>query len=137
MFSCPGGRVLWQFRPDRLAAQQVRQAAARWLSGQGVVSVDDALLVIAELLANAIRVAEGIVTLEVTVTATRVQITVTDDGGGLKALPSAELPSDQSEGGRGLYLVRMLSCDLLVDTVSTGTSIRCWVPLREFGALAT
>jgi serine phosphatase RsbU (regulator of sigma subunit)/anti-sigma regulatory factor (Ser/Thr protein kinase) len=118
----------WQLGPDRHAAQRVRREAVRWLDDQSVPA-GDAALVIAELLANAVRAARGLVVLEVSLAAGRVQIAVSDDGPGLEELPVEMLPPLDAEGSRGLFLVRKLSSGLELDAGSVGTTVRCWLPV--------
>lgn len=120
----------WQLGPDRHAAHQARRDAVRWLSDREV-AVGDAALVIAELLANAVRAARGIVVLEVEVNADKLHIAVSDDGPGLEELPDEVLPPLEAEGSRGLYLVRKLSAGLELDSSALGTTVRCWIPIES------
>ena len=117
----------WQIEPRPREAQQLRREVVRWLGDRGVQPVN-AALVVAELLANAIRAARSLVVLEVTLARGGVQVAVSDDGPGLVELPDEGLPSTEGEGGRGLFLVRRLShgVELVPDTI--GTTIRCWLP---------
>jgi PAS domain S-box-containing protein len=119
----------WQIAPERHAAQQLRREAVQWLSDRGVAA-GDAALVVAELLANAVRAARGIVVLELSVRPGRVDVAVTDDGPGLLELPDEELPALDAEGNRGLYLVRKLSRDVELDPDTIGTTVRCWLPVE-------
>jgi anti-sigma regulatory factor (Ser/Thr protein kinase) len=119
----------WQITPERHAAQQLRREAVRWLSDRGVAAGDTAL-VVAELLANAVRAARGIVVLELSVRPDRVDVAVTDDGPGLVELPDEELPALDAEGNRGLFLVRKLSRDVELDPDTIGTTVRCWLPIE-------
>ncbi|MCW2543631.1 MAG: hypothetical protein JWM40_1183, partial [Frankiales bacterium] len=119
----------WQLRPERRAAQQTRRDAVRWLNDHGLPA-GDAALVIAELLANAVRAARGAIVLEVTVERGRVSIAVSDDGPGLNELPVETLPPLDAEGSRGLFLVRKLSSGLELDVEAVGTTVRCWLPLE-------
>ena len=128
----PTGR--WQLRPDRHAAQQARRDAVRWLDDQGLPA-GDAALVIAELLANAVRAARSLVVLELTVELGRVHIAVSDDGPGLEELPGETLPPVDAEGSRGLYLVRKLSEGLELDGNSVGATVRCWLPAADGGVV--
>ncbi|HUR13689.1 MAG TPA: SpoIIE family protein phosphatase [Mycobacteriales bacterium] len=120
----------WQIQPDRHAAQQLRRDAVRWLADRGIPAGDTAL-VVAELLANAVRAARGIVVLELSVRQGRLHVAVTDDGPGLVELPDEELPALDGEGNRGLFLVRKLSCDVELDPDTIGTTVRCWLPLAS------
>jgi PAS domain S-box-containing protein len=121
----PSGR--WQIGPDRHAAQQARRDAVRWLDDREIPAGDVAL-VVAELLANAVRVARGIVVLELSVELGRVHVAVSDDGPGLDELPVDTLPPLDAEGSRGLFLVRKLSHGLRLDGSAVGTTVRCWLP---------
>jgi PAS domain S-box-containing protein len=117
----------WQLTPDRRAAQTARRAAVQWMGDRGVPA-GDAALVIAELLANAVRAARGAVVLEVCHDGPRLHIAVSDDGAGLDELPVDTLPPLDAEGSRGLFLVRKLSSGLELDHDSVGTTVRCWLP---------
>jgi PAS domain S-box-containing protein len=120
----------WQIAPDRAAAQQVRRDASRWLEEHDVAP-GDAALVVAELLANAVRAARSIVVLELVLTNGRVEVSVTDDGPGLVELPDESLPPLDDEGHRGLFLVRKLSHDVQLDPEAVGTTVRCWLPVTS------
>lgn len=120
----------WQLRPDRQAAQQARRDAVRWLADQGLPG-GDAALVIAELLANAVRAARGLVVLELVVERGRLRIAVSDDGPGLEELPVDTLPPLDAEGSRGLFLVRKLSAGLELENDGIGTTVRCWMPWHD------
>lgn len=117
----------WQLLPNRKEAQRARRAAVQWL-GDHDVPAGDAALVIAELLANAVRAARGAVVLEVSIDDSRVSIAVSDDGTGLEHLPADTLPPLDAEGSRGLFLVRKLSSGLELDEDAVGTTVRCWLP---------
>lgn len=118
----------WQIPPDRHAAQQLRRDAVRWLGDRGV-SAGDTALVVAELLANAVRAARRIVVLELWLSPGRVHVAVTDDGPGLVELPDEAMPPLDAEGNRGLFLVRKLSRDVELDPEALGTTVRCWLPV--------
>jgi anti-sigma regulatory factor (Ser/Thr protein kinase) len=120
----------WQLGPDRHAAHQARRDAVRWLSDRGIAA-GDAALVIAELLANAVRVARGVVMLELVVAADKLRVSVSDDGPGLDELPDDALPPLEAEGSRGLYLVRKLSAGLELEREGPGTTVRCWLPIER------
>ncbi len=122
----------WQLGPDRKAAQQARREAVQWLGDHSVAS-GDAALVIAELLANAVRAARGVVRLEVSIEEGRVSIAVSDDGPGLDDFPVDTLPPLDAEGSRGLFLVRQLSSGLQLDEAAVGTTVRCWLPAQSPG----
>lgn len=117
-------RSRWEIRPERRAAQDLRRAATTWIEQQGLLS-GDAALVIAELLANAVRAASNEIVLELAVHRGSLQVTVTDDGPGLQALPNVRLPSWEAEGSRGLFLVHELAQDVRLTSAKLGTSVTC------------
>jgi len=123
----------WQIAPDRAEVQQVRRDAVRWLEDHGIAPGDTAL-VVAELLANAVRAARSIVVLELVLSDGRVDVSVTDDGPGLVELPDETLPPPDDEGHRGLFLVRKLSHDVQLDPEAVGTTVRCWLPVDVLAA---
>lgn len=124
----------WRLRPDGGAASQARRDAVRWLGAAGIGPVDDVAVVIAELLANAIRVASKEVVLEVTLAPGEIHLCVGDDGVGFTQLPPEVLPPFDAEGSRGLYLVRKLSQGFAVETNPSGTVVRCWLPVSRVAA---
>jgi serine phosphatase RsbU (regulator of sigma subunit)/anti-sigma regulatory factor (Ser/Thr protein kinase) len=126
----PSETGCWTIRPDRREAQLARREAVRWLADHGV-RAGDVALVIAELLANAVRAARGAVVLEVSITDGRINVAVSDDGAGLDELPVDTLPPLEAEGSRGLFLVRKLSSGLELDNEALGTTVRCWLPVAE------
>jgi anti-sigma regulatory factor (Ser/Thr protein kinase) len=123
--------VQWRLRPESRAAGQARRDAVRWLAAQGLPggTTDDVAVIIAELLANAIRVAPRTVVLDLEVAAGRCHVTVTDDGPGFRELPPDTLPPLEAEGSRGLFLVRTLSRGFAVQKGPAGTVVCCWLPV--------
>lgn len=119
----------WECAPDAAEASMVRRALRDWLQRRGVES-QDASTAASELLSNAVRVARTRVALHVRLTAEGVVLDVSDDGTGSAELAEQglALPEDDTEGGRGLYLVRAL-CDR-VDILSTtdGSTVRVVLP---------
>jgi anti-sigma regulatory factor (Ser/Thr protein kinase) len=124
----PGHSMRWQVAAEVQGAQHLRRDAVRWLRERGIAG-GDAALVIAELLNNAVRAARSTIVLELAVSASRVDVAVTDDGPGLMELPDEVAPSPDAESSRGLFLVRKLSRDVALDPNSVGTTVRCWLPV--------
>ncbi len=120
----------WQVPPHPQAAQQLRREAVRWLADRAVPA-GNAALVVAELLANAVRSARSIVVLELSLSLGTLHVVVSDDGPGLEELPDESVPPVDSEGGRGLFLVRKLCLGVELAQVSSGTTIRCWLPVER------
>ena len=124
----------WQLAPDRQAASQVRREAVRWLDAQHLAPLDDAAVVISELLANGVRAAIRRVLLDVEVESKQhIGISVTDDGPGFSAPRARELPPLEAEGSRGLFLVRTLSTGFSVGRTDAGTTVRCSLAVSAAG----
>jgi two-component sensor histidine kinase len=100
--------------PVRLeSASRARQALEQDLAARGIggEARDDLLLIVSELVTNAIRhgrplVADGTVHVDWTVSDRGVAIEVTDGGGGL---PVPATLSGHGEGGRGLAIIDALA----------------------------
>ena len=86
---------------------QARRAVAECASRLGLDAVvDDLLLVVSELVTNAVRYGAPPVRLEVLADADVVRVAV---GDGDPGLPRPRTVDDDSEGGRGMLLVEMLA----------------------------
>ena len=128
----------WSVEPDAVQVPLTRRALGRWLLDLDRPS-DDVLLAVSELLANAVRFARSEVTLTVTVTDDTVVVEVTDDGPGVVDLDERghELPADDFDSGRGLYLVRAVASDVTALSTAEGSSVRCVIPVRVATPLPT
>ena len=120
----------WEIPADPHAVPQLRREAVRWVADQGLAAGDLALIV-AELLANAVRAAASRVTLELALGVDGLDVRVRDDGAGLDVLPDDGVPDLDAEGSRGLFLVRRLATDLQLLPSETGTTVRCRLPLEQ------
>lgn len=100
--------------------------------GMGGTFVDDAALVLSEILSNALRharpLASGKIQVDWRLHGDAVEITVTDGGG--PTHPTPTLPSVSSLGGRGLGIVMALAADWGVREAPTGTTVWALVALR-------
>jgi PAS domain S-box-containing protein len=115
--------------PEPSAAQRARCMLSEWLDAGP--RDDDVLLVATELIANAARVARNSVALRTWRTPTAVLIEVADDGEGFAPLaPRGQVPPEEAESGRGLFLVSALADDVQIRTTSTGTAVRCRLELN-------
>ncbi|MFF4652581.1 ATP-binding protein [Streptomyces sp. NPDC001380] len=108
----------WQtaFSPSPGAVGQARALVRRELAARGVTgdTAEDAVLVVSELLTNAVRHADhrqGAVELAVTACGGDVLVEVTDPCPRRPVLPAGPAPAagPQQEGGRGLPLVHALA----------------------------
>ncbi|MEU3850312.1 SpoIIE family protein phosphatase [Streptomyces sp. NPDC029554] len=99
------GWVVWRL-PD--AVMHARRFSARTLRSWGVVAEADAvLLVVSELVTNALVHTQGAVRLDLTLAADRLRVTVSDSSPRAPAKPV--VVDWESTGGRGLYLVEAMS----------------------------
>lgn len=111
-----------------VARDAVATVLSRARPAPGRRSVQDAQLVVSELVTNAAKHAPGPCTLrlEVLPGACAVRVTVTDTS----AEPPRRRPSDPRRvGGHGLHLVTMLTTDLDVTRLSHGKRVTATVPL--------
>jgi anti-sigma regulatory factor (Ser/Thr protein kinase) len=88
----------------RQARDAVRNAVTEW---QLSSCLDDALLIVSELVTNATSHSGGEVSLHLRTSGTLLRIEVHDEQ--VDALPETRDPSDTEPGGRGLHLVAALS----------------------------
>ena len=89
------------------APSEARRAILDWAAGRGLGQVaDDMVLVVSELVTNAVRHASPAVTLEVELGEHEVVLAVED---GTATRPRLLLSNSAAEGGRGMLLVERLS----------------------------
>jgi len=86
------------------AREAVREAVTDWLLSS---CLDDALLIVSELVTNATSHSSGEVSLHLRASGTLLRIEVHDEQ--VDTLPETRDPSDTEPGGRGLHLVTALS----------------------------
>ncbi|MFE6522627.1 SpoIIE family protein phosphatase [Streptomyces sp. NPDC057794] len=99
------GWVVWRL-PD--AVMHARRFSARTLRSWGVVAeADSVLLVVSELVTNALVHTQGAVRLDLTLAADRLRVTVNDSSPRAPAKPV--VVDWESTGGRGLFLVEAMS----------------------------
>lgn len=111
--------------PRPQAAGQARRLVRGWLEDWGLGDVQDAaLLVISEMVTNAVTHAEGLITVEASADETTLRLAVTDAS---HALPRLERADPAAEHGRGVDLVDMLSRRWGTDRLPVGK--RVWAEL--------
>jgi anti-sigma regulatory factor (Ser/Thr protein kinase) len=109
------------------ARRVVRDLLIAWGVPEG--SRDDAVLVISELVTNAlVHTAGERIACRLHGTADRIRIEVEDQEGG-PALPAARRPRPEDQHGRGLFLVDALCLDWGVATVSGRPARVVWAEL--------
>ncbi len=109
------------------ARRVARSASRHWPDAR---SRDSVLLIVSELLGNAVKAAVGpTITLRLSWTPRRVRIEVADDSA---RLPVAKQPALTDEGGRGLLLVSQLATRWGSHRVGSGKCVWAEVALPAF-----
>lgn len=106
--------------PHPRAAAQARAATTDFLDREasgGSSSREDALLVVSELVTNAIKAGAQRVSLELRVKGRALTIRVDDDAAGW---PTVQDPGEYAENGRGLAIVELLADTWDVTRTRTG-----------------
>jgi sigma-B regulation protein RsbU (phosphoserine phosphatase) len=121
-----------RFSPNLAAVSLARHLLADWMERQPIDpgAIDDVLLCASELCANAVKAATGApgsLILRSMAVGDAIIIETEDDGPGFTGkMPPDEdtVPQSDLEQGRGLYLVRALSDELIVDYRDGRTIVR-------------
>jgi CheY-like chemotaxis protein/anti-sigma regulatory factor (Ser/Thr protein kinase) len=118
-------RALLELPHDVLAAREARALVADLLRTWGYDElVDDAQLVVSELVTNAVAHTSSNCAVVVNRSGGGVRIEVRDEGAGI---PDPQVPSDSAEGGRRLMIVSALATAWGVDTEPPTKTV--WVEL--------
>lgn len=120
---------------DLAAVPATRRAAARWLADApvGPGTRDDILLVLTELVANAVAVAEGPVAVALAVGSDGIRLSVANQPTD-EALPAPDTwqdPGPEGDRGRGLAIVRRLCPQVTVSAAARGTEVVCRWPSAD------
>ena len=114
-----------------LARTSVRRLLARWGTGDG--TTDNAVLVISELVTNAVKHTGSVrIACRVRVDGHLLHIEVADENRA-GTLPIRRRPGPEDQGGRGLLLVGMLSGDWGVRDAPHGSGRVVWAVLAVLG----
>lgn len=126
----------WTTGPRLESVPEVRGELRHWLDPL-VKDPDDVVLAASELLANAVLAAAREVRMAVRVEPGAVHLEVADDGVAAGSLHDMgrELPAVEAERGRGLFLVRAVARDVVIQTTPEGTVLRATVPVEATGAV--
>ncbi|MFF9013569.1 ATP-binding protein [Streptomyces sp. NPDC014870] len=115
------------------ARHQVREAIAAWPAVTAAEAIQTAELVVSELVTNAVRYAgHQPISVVAQLSDTVLRVEVSDAS---RTLPKPALPDEDSEGGRGLFLVGVLADRF--GTVPTDSGKCCWAEIDVVGAPAT
>lgn len=126
---------------DPASAGVVRDELRAWLTSHGTDEriVEDARLVVSELVGNALRHAnpidQGVVLVGWRTEAGRLSFEVSDGGG--NTLPQQRVPAPDATDGRGLQIVSALAERWWVDTAPHGTTVHAELPLQGSGSLVS
>jgi serine phosphatase RsbU (regulator of sigma subunit)/anti-sigma regulatory factor (Ser/Thr protein kinase) len=104
--------------------------------GASESAVDDAELILTELIGNVVRHAPGKAQISLSSTAGHVRLAVEDAGTGFEYRPSAPV-GEQAESGRGLFIVSALAEDVQVSEGSAGGArVEVQLPFAADAAVA-
>ncbi|MEV6367278.1 ATP-binding protein [Micromonospora musae] len=106
-----------------VAAVRHRVTGAALDAGLDLDRAEQFTIAVNEVVINAIQHGGGSADVTVTAGLGTVMVTVRDHGLGIPADVSPRLPSPQTLGGRGLWLVQRLCADVTIDTSGTGTIV--------------
>ncbi|MGT2532816.1 ATP-binding protein [Streptomyces nojiriensis] len=113
--------------PGAQAARHARQGVERMLALQPAVCpcavAEDLVLIVSELVTNAVLHAEGPYALTVSLEPGRAGVAVSDGSQGLSGRRSQGGMRRPGSGGRGLNIVRALGADLFVSRSDSGKQI--------------
>ncbi|HEY7010438.1 MAG TPA: ATP-binding protein [Jatrophihabitantaceae bacterium] len=91
-------------------------------------TTDDALLIVSELVTNAVRHGDGDIVVSLDVRADRMRIEVRDDSPELPVIPTEHPPTDRP-AGRGLLIVAATASDWGVERVRGDLGKTVWAEL--------
>ncbi|MGK5739475.1 ATP-binding protein [Micromonospora sp. URMC 103] len=100
-----------------------RVTAAALGAGLGPDGAEQFTIAVNEVMINAIQHGGGAADVTLSVAPGLVVVSVRDRGSGIPEHVSPHLPSPQTLGGRGLWLVQQLCENVTIDTSDTGTVV--------------
>ncbi len=114
---------------DPIGVRRARRLAAAFARHENVDAVSESLvLVTSELVSNAVRHADSVVTITLTRNGPSIRVEVADDGDGL---PQLRHPAATIAGGRGLLIIDGLASDWGSHRSGTGKVV--WAELAAAG----
>ncbi len=125
-----GRRRGWSFdAADALRAQTARPSFERWLQEEAEGDLYSSVLIFGELVGNVVRHAPGPIEIRAEWRDDELLLSIFDTGTGFEAMRS--LPDASSEGGRGLFIVRMLARELAVHPTPRGSRVSAKLPVTR------
>ena len=121
-----GAEAAWELTAEPRAASRARALTARTMRGWNLTDPDDigdVVLMVGELVANAVVHGTGPVRLTLRLDGRRLHAEVADADPSLPAPPAEPPPADRSEAGRGLLLVAALSAEHGARADATGKTV--------------
>jgi serine/threonine-protein kinase RsbW len=112
-----------QFGGGDIAALRRAVAGHAELAGLDERRSDDLILVVDEILTNAVRHGGGTGLVEIWVSAGRVTFRVVDDGPGMDASLTPRPPAPTQGGGRGLWIAHQLTDEITISSGPEGTAV--------------
>ncbi|MEU1146092.1 ATP-binding protein [Streptomyces sp. NPDC005863] len=116
------------------ARQQVAGVLRAWADGPGAAVGEraraDILLVVSELVTNALRHGGGVTRFDADMGDEGIRVTVGDRSADLPRHPDPRRPRARGEGGYGWFLVRELATEITLVLGRTGKDISVTLPLR-------
>ena len=124
----PSERQSWSLSRDPRQVGAVRHEVSAWLNARGIPTTTrtDLLIIVSELVSNAITAARASVGVRLELDQDRASLEVEDDGAGHPDLDQHghAAPEITSVAGRGLFIVRTLADDVKITSTRTGSLIR-------------
>lgn len=122
-----GPRLSVVLEHSTVSPAQARDVVRRWIADLGLEGLrEDLLLVVSELVTNAVRYGRPPLTMELEAGAGTVTVAVVD---GTPEHPVARVADDDAEGGRGLLLVDLVAAEQGVRPVPPGKAV--WAVLAR------
>lgn len=125
--------LIQPFTENDLYSLRAAVTAHAHAGGAASSAVDNLLIAVGELASNAIRHGGGAGTLRLWMTGDRLVCEVRDQGPGItdpQLMGLAPVPPT-ARGGRGLWIVRQICHDVIIDSGSEGTAVTVSVPTQR------
>lgn len=118
--------------PFSLAAPALaRQWLLNGIAAEPAGMVDTAALLVSELVTNAVRYGQPMITARMRNGNGAVEVVVTDCGDAIPMAPGDTRPDPHQRGGRGLFIVAELSSEWGIDRLQPGPGKAVWFRLRS------